>query len=81
MASVLFEEMQKELDSLGKEYFFLLEKLEQTGDFDIFADFDGKLCQMMEMSYDLQDTEERLEIVNNIVVLRNGMNSLLHSAY
>ena len=80
MASVLFEEMQRELDNLGKEYFFLLGKLQQTGDFDIFADFDGKLCQMMEMSYDLQDAEERLEIVNDIVVLRNGMNSLSHSA-
>ena len=81
MASVLFEEIRKELDNLGKEYFFLLEKLEQTGDLDIFADFNGKLCQMMEISYNLQDAEERLEVVNNIVVLKNGMKSLSHSAY
>ncbi len=73
--------MRRKLDVLGREYLYLLDEFQQTGDFDIFADFDSKLYQMMEISYNLSNAEERFEITNGVTVLKNGINSLSHSAH
>ena len=76
------EELQRRLEKLGATYASLLEEFKSEGNIDIFAEFDQDLlCLEDEIgALPLSESEERFELYCGVNALKNGYNSLLHTA-
>ncbi|MBO4812995.1 hypothetical protein J5491_02490 [Candidatus Saccharibacteria bacterium] len=79
MAKDPYEEANKMLESLEKDYFPTLhEYREKQGDIDVFADFQNRLLELEDFIDELPTTDRQFEILNEIVMFKNAINSLMH---
>lgn len=78
--SMPFEDLQNELKEIQEMYLSLLREFEQSGDINLFAEFDERLTSLKEQVMRLPISDERHELLGGVTALSKKYNSLLHSA-